>query len=49
MFGVFPNTLRLWEKKDYIRPYRTPGGQRRYTAAEIERVKRGMGMEPDKP
>ncbi len=36
--GVFPLTLRNWEKKGLIRSYRTPGGHRRYRKRELDRV-----------
>ena len=39
--GVPPHTLRFWEKEmpDVLRPWRTPGGQRRYDAEMAERVR----------
>ncbi len=36
--GVFPNTLRKWEKAGLIKAIRTPGGHRRYLPSEIRRV-----------
>lgn len=35
--GVPPHTLRFWEKAldPLLRPYRTPGGQRRYDDAHV--------------
>lgn len=37
--GVHPQTLRTYERKGLIRPARTPGGTRRYSQREIERVR----------
>lgn len=39
MLGVTPDTLRRWETEGRIVSARTPGGQRRYDLAEIERVR----------
>ncbi len=36
--GVHPQTLRIYERKGLIRPYRTPGGTRRYSQADIDRL-----------
>ena len=37
--GVAADTLRKWELRyGVIRPYRTPGGQRRYTEQDLARV-----------
>jgi methanogenic corrinoid protein MtbC1 len=37
--GVAPDTLRKWEQRyGVLRPERTPGGQRRYTQDDVERV-----------
>ena len=41
LLGVSQNTLRAWEDAGKIRSTRSPGGQRRYERAEIERVRRG--------
>jgi len=30
--GVHPQTLRIYERRGLINPYRTPGGTRRYSA-----------------
>jgi len=40
--GVPTHTIRFWEKDFnlYIRPAKTPGGQRRYCAGDIEMIKR---------
>ena len=39
--GVPPHTLRFWEKQmpDVLRPERTPGGQRRYSAEMTARAR----------
>lgn len=36
--GIHPQTLRLWERKGLVEPYRTPGGTRRYSEEDIERL-----------
>ena len=38
--GVHPVTLRRWAEGGKIQVVRTPGGHRRFSAAEIERLKR---------
>ncbi len=36
--GVHPQTLRIYERKGLITPYRTPGGTRRYSQRDLERL-----------
>ncbi len=36
--GVHPQTLRIYERKGLISPYRTPGGTRRYSTHDLERL-----------
>ena len=36
--GMHPQTLRIYERRGLIQPYRTPGGTRRYSEADIERL-----------
>jgi MerR family transcriptional regulator/heat shock protein HspR len=36
--GMHPQTLRIYERKGLIDPYRTPGGTRRYSDDDIERL-----------
>jgi MerR family transcriptional regulator/heat shock protein HspR len=36
--GVHPQTLRIYERKGLIAPYRTPGGTRRYSDADLRRL-----------
>jgi MerR family transcriptional regulator, light-induced transcriptional regulator len=37
--GVAPDTLRKWEQRyGVLRPIRTPGGQRRYSELDVQRV-----------
>ena len=36
--GMYPQTLRIYERKGLIEPYRTPGGTRRYSQADIDRL-----------
>jgi MerR family transcriptional regulator/heat shock protein HspR len=50
--GMHPQTLRIYERKGLIDPYRTPGGTRRYTEDDIGRLvliqqltSRGLNLE----
>ncbi len=36
--GVHPQTLRIYERKGLIEPYRTPGGTRRYSDEDLTRL-----------
>jgi len=36
--GVHPQTLRIYERKGLLEPYRTPGGTRRYSDEDLERL-----------
>jgi MerR family transcriptional regulator/heat shock protein HspR len=36
--GVHPQTLRIYERRGLIEPYRTPGGTRRYSDEDLERL-----------
>ena len=36
--GMHPQTLRVYERKGLVEPYRTPGGTRRYSDADLERL-----------
>lgn len=36
--GVFVLTLRLWEKKGFIKSFRTPGGHRRYKKCDLDKI-----------
>jgi MerR family transcriptional regulator/heat shock protein HspR len=38
--GVHPQTLRIYERKGLVRPHRTSGNTRRYSAADIDRLRR---------
>ena len=38
IFGVTVATVRRWEREGKIDAVRTPGGQRRFDRAEIERA-----------
>lgn len=38
--GVHPQTLRIYEQKGLVRPYRTSGNSRRYSEADITRLRR---------
>ena len=50
--GMHPQTLRIYERRGLIDPYRTPGGTRRYSQEDIERLtliqtltSRGLNLE----
>lgn len=38
--GVHPQTLRIYERKGLVRPHRTRGNTRRYSDADIDRLRR---------
>ena len=38
--GLHPQTLRIYEAKGLVRPRRTTGGSRRYSDADLERLRR---------
>jgi len=47
--GVHPQTLRIYERRGLVSPSRTSGGNRRYSEADIARLRRvgelaGQGM-----
>ena len=37
--GIHPQTLRIYERRGLISPYRTPGGTRRYSERDLERLR----------
>ena len=37
--GIHPQTLRIYERKGLIEPFRTPGGTRRYSDQDIARLR----------
>jgi MerR family transcriptional regulator/heat shock protein HspR len=36
--GVHPQTLRIYERRGLLDPYRTPGGTRRYSDRDLEQL-----------
>ena len=36
--GVHPQTLRIYERRGLLHPFRTPGGTRRYSAQDLEQL-----------
>ncbi|MGZ4203322.1 MAG: heat shock protein transcriptional repressor HspR [Thermoleophilaceae bacterium] len=38
--GMHPQTLRAYEAKGLVRPRRTPGGTRRYSDRDVERLRK---------
>ena len=50
--GIHPQTIRIYEEKGLLKPYRTKGGTRRYSQENIDRLiqiqqltQRGMNLE----
>ena len=39
LVGMHQQTLRVYEAKGLVRPQRTPGGTRRYSEADLERLR----------
>lgn len=44
LVGLGAQTLRLYESRGLIEPQRTDGGTRRYSAADLERIRRVTGL-----
>ena len=42
--GVHPQTLRIYERKGLVDPARTGGGSRRYSEADIERLRKILDL-----
>jgi MerR family transcriptional regulator, heat shock protein HspR len=40
LIGMHPQTLRMYESRGLLRPGRTPGGTRRYSDADLARLRR---------
>jgi MerR family transcriptional regulator, heat shock protein HspR len=40
LIGMHPQTLRMYETRGLLRPGRTPGGTRRYSEADLVRLRR---------
>ena len=36
--GIHPQTIRIYEEKGLLKPYRTKGGTRRYSQKNIDRL-----------
>ncbi len=36
--GMHPQTLRVYERRGLVDPYRTPGGTRRYSQTDLDRL-----------
>ena len=39
LVGMHQQTLRMYESKGLVRPQRTPGGTRRYSESDLERLR----------
>jgi MerR family transcriptional regulator/heat shock protein HspR len=37
--GLHPQTLRAYEREGFVEPARSPGGTRRYSGAEVDRLR----------
>ena len=37
--GIHPQTLRIYERRGLLNPYRTPGGTRRYSEKDLEHLR----------
>ena len=42
--GVNPQNLRVYESRGLIEPQRTPGGTRRYSEQDVDRINRISGL-----
>ncbi len=42
--GVFPLTLRNWEKKGMLKAFRTLGGHRRFKKSELDKIRNFNGI-----
>jgi len=40
LIGMHPQTLRMYETRGLLRPGRTPGGTRRYSEADLARLRK---------
>jgi len=47
MLGIHQQTLRLWERKGLIRPSRTEGRTRMYSADDVEDIRRILRLTRD--
>jgi excisionase family DNA binding protein len=45
--GVSLSTIRRWSDLGYLGSYRTPGGQRRFSAAQIESFLESLAQDAD--
>lgn len=43
--GVSLGTVRRWSDMGYLQSYRTPGGQRRFSAEQIDRFVRSLAQD----
>jgi len=44
--GVSLSTVRRWSDLGYLRGYRTPGGQRRFSVDQLDEFVRGLSGTP---
>ena len=38
LYGIHPQTIRTYEEKGLIKPYRTKGGTRRYSQEDVDKL-----------
>ena len=38
MSGIHPQTIRIYEQKGLVKPYRTKGGTRRYSQEDVDKL-----------
>ena len=44
---MHPQTLRIYERRGLLHPFRTPGGTRRYSAQDLEQLRAHPGTTAD--
>jgi MerR family transcriptional regulator/heat shock protein HspR len=47
MFGIHPQTLRLYEREGLIRPCRSQGNTRLYSREDVERIEKILNLTRD--
>ena len=47
MLNIHPQTLRLYEKRGFIKPMRTPGNTRLYSSTDVEKIEELLKLTQD--
>src|SRR5258708_35618975 len=47
MYGIHPQTLRLYEREGLLKPSRTDGNTRLYSDEDLERLEKILALTPD--